>query len=650
MAENAGRPAVRDAVAGLKSRSAALRQAAANPRAGQRALLDAALTELDAAIDALTGAGNGATEAASDSQQAAGRHSERRLLQAVFAQAPLPLFVIDTESTVRRANAAACELLGVGPGYATGKTLSSMIEPAGQAPLRSQLAAVLRTGKPATITCGLLTAHGVLPCELVARPLTVRGDDDWLLVSASDTSPDLQQRSRQQGSTQQRSTQRRPTRRPEGRGVVPASAPDSQIAKLTKRTDLLVAASRLLLDNAAASESVILQRCARLLAEELATWVIVDVWRRGTLSRHFVAGPEDPGSARLAHVVSAVEPHPGSAPAEACETGSSLLITHSEDDQILGSDPAGSPVAAMLGAISVMAVPVTDGSRRFGALTLVNDAPAGHFSIADAGLAEQLGDMLARAISVRRMLTRQTETAAALRSSLLPSVLKAVPGVDIAAAHMAPTRGREVGGDFYDVYPTPDGWGVAIGDVCGKGEDAAAATAAARHAIRVLSHWNADAAQVLQGANEIMLTEGFGGRFVTAAAAHLSWHDGALRVVLASAGHPGPVLLRPDGRAQLLAGGGLALGIFPDPEPGVQELELGTGDVLFFFTDGLTGARSPQLGYLEDVLADSLSALAGRHAADIVAEMRTVVLDFSAGTLRDDLTMLAVRAGVPPER
>jgi serine phosphatase RsbU (regulator of sigma subunit)/PAS domain-containing protein len=633
MPDNPGRPVARDSVAGLRSRSAALRQAAANPRAGQQALLDAALAELDAAIDALSAAGNG-NSGPGQVDQPSGLHSERRLLQAVFGQAPMPLFVIDGEGTVRRANSAACELLGVGPGYATGKTLISMIEPAGQAPLRSQLAAVIRTGKPASVTCSVLTDLGTVSCELAIRQLSIRGDDDRLLVTAS---PDGSA-SGKRGSGAGRS-------RPGGKT---ARAGDQEIAVLTRRTDLLATAARLLLDNAAASESVMLQRCARLLAAELATWVIVDVRRRGVLARHFVAGPEDHTSARLAQTVSAVAPGPGSAPFQAGESGSSLLVTHAEDEEILGRDPAGTSLAGMLGAASVLAVPVAEGTRRFGSLTLVRDAAAGHFGLADAGLAEQVADLLARAISARRMLTRQTETAAALRSSLLPPVLKAVPGVDIAAVHMPPTRGREVGGDFYDVYPTPAGWGVAIGDVCGKGDDAAAATATARHAIRVLSHWNADPAQVLRGANDIMLTEEYGGRFVTADAAHLSWQDRTLRVVLGSAGHPGPVLLKPDGRAQLLAGGGVALGIFPDPEPATQELELGLGDVLFFFTDGLTGARSPQLTYLEDILVDALAALAGRPAADIVAEMRKVVLDFSEGVLLDDLTMLALRAGVPP--
>jgi serine phosphatase RsbU (regulator of sigma subunit)/PAS domain-containing protein len=631
MAEASSR-AASEAVAGLRSRSAALRQAAANPSARQQELLDAALAELDGAIHALSAGGNGAADSGRD-DQAGGAHSDRRLLHAVFAQAPVALLVVDPDSTVRRANSAACELLGVGPGYATGKTLISMVEPASQAPLRSKLAAVLRSGTPATVGCGLLVATGAVGCELGIRVLSLRGDEDRLLVAAA----------AEAGSPASGGPARS-----RGRGKA-REAPDHEIAALTRRNDLLLAAACLLLDNAAASESVILQRCARLLAGGLATWVIVDVRRRGALRRHYVAGPDDPTSARLTQAISAVTPDPDAVSSRVCESGSSVLVTHVEDDGMLGRDADGSPLLPRLGGVSVLSVPVTDDSRSFGALTLVRDAAAGAFRLPDVGLVEQVADLLARAIAARRLLTRQTEAAEALRSSLLPPVLRTVPGVEIVAAHMPPTRGREVGGDFYDVYPTPRGWGVAIGDVCGKGDDAAAATATARHAIRVLSHWNPDPAEVLRGANEIMLAEEFGSRFVTADAAHLSWDNRTLRVLLASAGHPGPVLLSPDGRTQVLAGGGVALGIFPDPEPAAQELHLEPGDVLFFFTDGLTGARSPQQTYLEEILTDRLADLTGRPAAEVVSEMRRVVLEFSDGVLLDDLTMLALRVGLPPE-
>jgi serine phosphatase RsbU (regulator of sigma subunit)/PAS domain-containing protein len=628
MADTRGKAAP-DAIAGLQSRSAALRKAASNPRAGDRALLDAALTELDAAIEALVAADG--TPAGKEGN-GGGVQPERRLLQAIFGQTPVPMIVVDGDAIVRRANTAACDLLGVGPGYATGRTLTSMVESGCHAPLRSQLAAVRRTRAPASADCTLLTGNGEVACALDIRMLEIRGDDDrlLLLLRPDEAAPAVDKHSRDKP----------------GRGKRKADD-ESRITAQIRQTDLLADTARLLLENAASSESVMLQRCARMLAAELDAWVIVDVLRRDALQRHFVAGPEDPASARLAQVVSAVAPVSGSAPQVAFQSGTTRLISHAEDDEALGRDPDGAPLLPQLGP-SLLAVPIADGDRGLGALTLVRGAQAGYFGLPDAGLVEQLAGLLARAISARRILTRQTETAVALRSSLLPPVLKAVPGVEIAAAHLAPTRGREVGGDFYDVYPTPDGWGIAIGDVCGKGDDAAAATAAARHAIRVLSHWNANPAEVLRGANEIMLTEEFGSRFVTADAAHLSWQDGRLRVVLASAGHPGPVLLKPDGSVQALAGGGVALGIFPDPEPATQELDLDPGDVLFFFTDGLTGTRSPQQSSLEDVLTDTLAGLGGLHAADVVSEMRKLVVDFSAGVLRDDLTMLALRAGEPP--
>jgi serine phosphatase RsbU (regulator of sigma subunit) len=316
----------------------------------------------------------------------------------------------------------------------------------------------------------------------------------------------------------------------------------------------------------------------------------------------------------------------------------------------LGAGPDGPSLLTMLGATSLLCVPVTDGPRKYGVLTLLRHSADGQFSLADAALAEDVSALMGLAISGRRVLRQRTETADALQASLLPPALKPVPGVEIASAHLAPTRGPEVGGDFYDAYPTPGGWGVAIGDVCGKGEDAAAATATARHAIRVLAHWNGDPADVLRRANDIMLAEEFGGRFVTASGAHLSWHDDKLNIVLATAGHPGPVLVKPDGSVQVLPGGGVPLGIFPDPEPATLELELTDGDVLFFFTDGLADARSPQATYFEDSLADCLAQMAGRRAAHIVSDMRKAVLDFCDGVLVDDLTMLVLRVGVPPRR
>ena len=632
-------------IAGLRERSGALRQSAALPGAQLPQLLEAALAELDGAIDAAAGlqagSGSGARAAHAD-----GPDVERRLLRAMFAEAPVPLFLLDRDGTIRRANRRAGDLLGAGPGYATGKLLTAFVALPSRAAVHSQVAAVARTGRPRRVRCPLLGPDGAAESVLALSAIDLPGEPGLVIATASPTpaapagaaAPD------------------------EAAALDEAAAPDEAAAAgraaaraveaMAHRLDLVTAATRLLLENATFSESVTLHRCARLLAGELAAWVIVDVERRQRLRRQIVIGPADHESEQLARAIAAVDPQPGSAPRQVHESGSSMLVAHAEDVGILGPGPGGGtdavPLLMQLGANSVLCVPLTDGEQAYGVLTLARRASERHFEIADLGLVEELGEQLALAIRVDRMFRRRTEIADSLQASLLPRAVPEIPGVEIAAAYAAATEGLEVGGDFYDVYRIPGGWGMAIGDVCGKGEEAAAVTAAARHAIRVLAHWNADPAQVLRQANELMLAEEYDGRFVTACIAHFRWHEDGLKVTIASAGHPGPALVRPDGRVWILPGGGMPLGLFPDAEPGTHEIGLGQGDLVFLFTDGVTEARSPEMAYFEDRLTDELAALASLPPAEIIAGLQSLVVEFSLNELRDDMTMLAMRVGDPP--
>jgi len=364
-----------------------------------------------------------------------------------------------------------------------------------------------------------------------------------------------------------------------------------------------------------------------------------------------VSGPEDQRSEKQARAVAAVDPRPGSGPYQVHESGSTMLIAHAEDPGALGAGPDGVPLLMLLGATSVLSVPLTDGEHAYGVLTLARWPGHQHFEMADVGLVEELGEQLALAIRVDRMFRHRVDIANALKTSLLPRQVRQIPGTEIAAEHVPASMTAEgAGSDFYDVYPSRDGWGLAIGDVCGEGPDTAAVTAAARHAIRALAHLDADPEAVLRGINDIMLTEDIGGRFVTADAGHLNWRDGRLHLSLSSAGHPGPVLVRPDGRTQVLDGGGLPLGIFPDAEPCTQELDLDPGDLLFLHTDGLTSACGPDTVQFEERLTDELAALAGEPPAVLVSRVREVVLKLCSGELRDDLTMLALRVGEPPSQ
>jgi serine phosphatase RsbU (regulator of sigma subunit) len=115
------------------------------------------------------------------------------------------------------------------------------------------------------------------------------------------------------------------------------------------------------------------------------------------------------------------------------------------------------------------------------------------------------------AIRVDRMFRHRSAVAEALQSSLLPARLPDVPGLELSAAYIPAGESLEVSGDFYDVFPVADGWAIVVGDVCGKGQEAAAMTAAARHAIRAIAHWNPDPADVLAKANEVNLADGLAG-------------------------------------------------------------------------------------------------------------------------------------------
>ncbi|HEY6314418.1 MAG TPA: SpoIIE family protein phosphatase [Streptosporangiaceae bacterium] len=618
-------------VGDLAGRRDALRQAAAMPGADRRALLDAAFAELDVAVEALTkltetAAAESAAAAAPDSLSA-----ERALLRAVFQHAPVPLFVLEQDATVRRANGRAGDLIGAPPGYATGKALTAFVDLPFRAAVMSQLAAAARTGTARQVECRLLGPDGPVDAILTVGVIVLQDGTRLLVVSAA--GPEgvkgaKRAKSPKVGQGSEEST-----------GLVHA---------MTRRMDMITEVTRLLLDNRTFSEAVTLQRCARLLAGDIASWVIVDVERAERLRRQYVIGPNDESSRDLARRVRVLDPQPGSVPAQVHAAGTSILLAHADDPGILGVTPDETPLLVLLGTTSLLSVPITDGATIYGALTLARAAGEGRFEVADLGLAEQLGQHLGVAVRVDRMFRHHSAVAEALQGSLLPATLPDVPGLDLYAAYLPASEGLEVSGDFYDVFPVAGGWAIVVGDVCGKGQEAAAMTAAARHAIRALAHWNPDPADVLAKANEVMLGGGYEDRFVTAKLAYLRWDGGLLRVVLASAGHPGPALVRPDGRVDVLGGGGLPLGLFPDADSHLDKLELGEGDLLFFYSDGVTDARSPEMRYFEDSLADELAGLAGRSAADTARIIQSRVTAFSQDELRDDLTILVAKVTAPP--
>ena len=168
----------------LAARRDALQQAAGLPGAQLRPLLDAVFAELDGAIDALTAlqAQAAARKADAPSEQT---RAERRMLRAVFAEAPLPMFLLERDGTVRRVNNHASDVIGSRPAYASGKAFTVFVDLPFRAAVQTYLAAAVRTGLPQRTECALLGQDGVVQVQLTIEPITLPEDAGILLVAAS---------------------------------------------------------------------------------------------------------------------------------------------------------------------------------------------------------------------------------------------------------------------------------------------------------------------------------------------------------------------------------------------------------------------------------------------------------------------------------
>ena len=233
-----------------------------------------------------------------------------------------------------------------------------------------------------------------------------------------------------------------------------------------------------------------------------------------------------------------------------------------------------------------------------------------------------------------------------LRSRLVPSVLPAVPFLDVAA-RCRPVSSSEVGGDFYDLFPLDGGdWGVVIGDVMGKGPQAACRTSAARHSTRGAALHDPSPASVLRTVNQALLAdpdEGPETPFVTALLARVAPCGDDVHVRFTSAGHPLPTLLRADGTVGTVGEPGTLLGILPELDLVESEVVLHPGDALVLVTDGVHDSGAPE-PLEQDGLERVLAARRGRSAAELVDEVQRLV----ALGHRDDAAVLVL--AVPPRQ
>jgi serine phosphatase RsbU (regulator of sigma subunit) len=235
-----------------------------------------------------------------------------------------------------------------------------------------------------------------------------------------------------------------------------------------------------------------------------------------------------------------------------------------------------------------------------------------------------LGVFLGSLVLSRERARRRSErTVDVLRQSLLPTSLPAIPGCDLAVRFHPAQAAELVGGDFYDAFAVSDGrWAIIVGDVCGKGAEAAAVTAMARWTLRSLASWSVGPDEALRFLNRAMLGEGLDGRFITVSYLLLTLENGTARVSVACAGHPPPILVPAAGETRLLPSRGTLLGIWRDIRLQTTELALEHGDTILLYTDGVSDSgpgpeRQPAEAFrdhAEGAGADQLAGTLERYA------------------------------------
>ncbi|MFU8851007.1 SpoIIE family protein phosphatase [Micromonospora sp. SL1-18] len=297
------------------------------------------------------------------------------------------------------------------------------------------------------------------------------------------------------------------------------------------------------------------------------------------------------------------------------------------------------------GPMEGFAVPLIARGQRLGTLA-VGRHQAHRHDPDEVSVLEDVARRAALAIENARIHAERRRVAQALQQSLLPPVLPVVEGIGFAAEYVPTGGDAEVGGDFYDVVPLPDGrWLVVIGDVSGKGVQAAAVTGLVRDVIRVLAGDGKPLPEVLVRLNETLVDRG-GGRYCTLALAAVGLGDrDQLDVALHLAGHDRPVQLRGgDGAAAAFVGrGGTALGLLDAITTPTAELSLEPGDALIFYTDGVTERRRGRELFGTERLRASAAPLAGYSADVVAARLRATAIGFSAEAPRDDIAILVLR-------
>ncbi len=387
-----------------------------------------------------------------------------------------------------------------------------------------------------------------------------------------------------------------------------------------------------------------LQRVASLAVPRLADWCVVRMRGPHDELAQVAVAHVDRGRVVLAREFGERYPtrmYDGSGAARVVASGESLLVREITprmiDDAQISDEQAA--VVRDLQMRSVIIVPLAvPGQAPLGALTLVNAESGRLFDDRDLAMAEELGRRAGVAVDNARLYTERSRIATTLQQSLLPEALPEIEGFRVASLYRAAGEDSQVGGDFYDAFAVPSGWLVVVGDVTGRGPQAAALTSLARYTIRTAARLLDDPLAALERLN-VELRERSQLSLVTIACALLRETAAGTQAAIILAGHP-PALCVHGRLVKQVGHFGPPPGAYPVGGWRAETIHLEPGDQLILYTDGVIDTVGTDERFGEERLAGAVAGAAG--AADAVQRIDEALAEFAHGPQTDDTAVLAV--------
>jgi serine phosphatase RsbU (regulator of sigma subunit)/PAS domain-containing protein len=422
----------------------------------------------------------------------------------------------------------------------------------------------------------------------------------------------------------------------------------TEVKRAQMAESFMAEASRVLASSLDYGET--LRRVARLAVPQIADWCSVDlVNERQEIERVAVHHP-DPAMVELAEQLDRdYRPsldEPAGVP-EVIRSGEARIYTDIPPDALAkyARDNQHFELLSAVGATAVIIVPMIGATGPIGAITLVSAESMRRLSKADLGLAVRLGRRAGTAVENARLYTERSRIAHTLQQALLPESLPEIPGMEVRARYCPAGELNEVGGDFYDVFAHgPDRWMLVIGDVCGKGPRAAGVTALARHTLRAAAMSDQSPTEMLNTLHRALRRQPPGADLCTVCLITLQTGMAGMRLTVALAGHPPPLLIDRDGQATQIGRPGTLLGVLDPIEISETRAELGHEETLLLYTDGVPDAGRPNVQLGEEGLAELCREAPHLDLDGLLEHIEDVALEHAKHGLRDDLALLGLRA------